>query len=114
MAKLIYGLVKEGQGHEYHEKVLDTYILVIGKENMFIGNTALKGKVLNNTQLTPQDLFEIDVKPRIKQTGEIVPGNKMHWKFFELPKFKTSGEYKKIKEYDAVLDNIVVNYIRKK
>lgn len=105
MAKLIYGLVKEGQGHEYHEKVLDTYILVIGKENMFIGNTALKGKVLNNTKLTPQDLFEIDVEPRIKQTGEIVPGNKMHWKFFELPKFKTSEEYNKIKEYDAVIDD---------
>ncbi|XP_065682520.1 uncharacterized protein LOC124816417 isoform X1 [Hydra vulgaris] len=105
MAKLIYGQVKEGQGHEYHVKVLDTYILVIGKENMFVGNTALKGKVLNNTKLDSQELFEIDVEPRIKQTGEVVPGNKMHWKFFELPKFRVSAEYKKIKGYDLVIDN---------
>lgn len=95
MAKLIYGQVKDGQGNEYHEKVLDTYILVIGKNNMFVGNTALKGKLLNSN-ISAQNLFEIDVEPRVKQTGEIVPGNKMHWKFFELPKFKASSEFSKI------------------
>jgi predicted transposase/invertase (TIGR01784 family) len=95
MAKLISGQVKEGQGQQYHEKVLDTYIIVIGKENMFVGNTAL----------SDQNLFEIDVEPRVVQTGEKYPGNKMHWKFFELPKFKASDQYIKIKEYDKLDTN---------
>lgn len=90
MAKLISGQVKEGQGKQYHEKVLDTYIVVIAKKNMFVGNTAL----------SDQSLFEIDVEPRIVQTGEKYPGNKMHWKFYELEKFKESVQYAKIKEYD--------------
>ena len=89
MAKLISGQVKEGQGKQYHEKVLDTYIVVIAKNNMFVGNTAL----------SDQSLFEIDVEPRIVQTGEKYPGNKMHWKFYELEKFKESNQYAKIKEY---------------
>lgn len=92
MAKLISGQVKEGQGKKYHEKVLDTYVVVIAKNDMFVGNTAIKD----------QTLFEIDVKPMILQTNEIYPGNKMHWKFFELSKFKESNEYAKIKEYDKL------------
>ena len=86
MAKLISGQVKEGEGKLYHDKVLETYIIVIGKANIFLGNTALRD----------QKLFEIDVKPMVIQTNEIVPGNKMHWKFFELPKFQESNNYKSI------------------
>ncbi len=77
MSKLISGQVKEGQGAEYDTAVLDTHILIIGKQNMFRGKFALKN----------QNLFEIDVIPTIVQTGEEMPGNKMHWKFFELSKF---------------------------
>ena len=86
MAKLIAGQVMEGEGKLYHEKVLETYIIVIGKQNIFAGNTAL----------TNQKLFELDVKPIVMQTNEVIPGNKMHWKFFELPKFQESNNYKTI------------------
>lgn len=86
MAKLISGQVKVGEGKKYHEKVLDTYIVVIGKENLFSGNSKLQD----------QDLFEIDVKPIIVQTGEVYPNNKMNWKFYELPKFAASNIYKNI------------------
>ncbi len=78
MTKLISGQVREGEGSRYHEKVLDTYIIVLSKENVFIGNTALKD----------QTLYEIDVIPTVQQTQEVYPGNKMHWKFFELGKFQ--------------------------
>jgi predicted transposase/invertase (TIGR01784 family) len=92
MAELLVGQVKEGEGKLYHEKVLDTYIIVIGKNNMFAGNTAI----------ADQKLFEIDVKPMILQTNEIYPNNKMHWKFYELPKFKKSAQYLQMKEYDKI------------
>lgn len=84
MAKLIAGQVKHGEGKLYHKKVLDTYIIAICKDNVFTGNTELKD----------QSLFEIDVKPVIVQTSEVYPGNKMHWKFFELPKFQQNIIYK--------------------
>ena len=83
MSKLISGQVKEGEGKKYHEKVLETYILILGKQNMFP-----KGLISNSK------LFEIDVVPTIVQTGEIVPDNKMYWKFYELPKFKKNNIYK--------------------
>jgi hypothetical protein len=86
MAKLISGQVKIGEGKKYHEKVLDTYIVVIGKENLFSGTSKIKD----------QGLFEIDVKPLIVQTGEVYPNNKMNWKFYELPKFAGSDIYKNI------------------
>ena len=50
MSKLITNQVKEGEGQQYHEKVLETYIIIIGKSNIFTGNTALKD----------QKLFEIE------------------------------------------------------
>jgi len=86
MAKLISLQVKEGEGKLYHEKVLETYIIVIGKSNIFVGDTKLQN----------QKLFEIDIQPMVIQTNEIVPGNKMFWKFFELPKFQESNNYKSI------------------
>lgn len=86
MSKLISGQVKEGEGKLYHEKVLETYIIVIGKSNIFVGDTKLQN----------QKIFEIDVQPVVIQTNEVVPGNKMFWKFFELPKFQESANYKNI------------------
>lgn len=77
MAKLISGQVTSGSGAYYHKEVLDTYIIVIAKNNIFTGNTALKD----------QSIYEIDVLPTVQQTQEIYPGNKMSWKFFELSKF---------------------------
>jgi predicted transposase/invertase (TIGR01784 family) len=86
MAKLISGQVKEGEGKLYHVKILQTYIIIIGKANIFSGETAL----------ADQTLFELDVKPMVVQTNQVVPDNKMNWKFFELPKFQTSENYKTI------------------
>lgn len=86
MSKIIFGQVTKGQGKEYDKAVLDTYILVIGKDGIFVG----KDKLSN------EKLFEVDVAPTVKQTGQVVPGNKMHWKFFELKKFKDSSSYKSI------------------
>ena len=78
MAKLISLQVKEGEGKLYHEKVLETYIIVIGKSNIFVGDTKLQN----------QKLFEIDVQPMVIQTNEIIPGNKMFWKFLNYLNFK--------------------------
>jgi len=86
MAKLLIGQVKEGEGKKYHEKVLETYIVIITKENVFTGKSEFERK----------KLFEIDVEPRIVQTNESYPDNKMHWKFFELAKFKSRSNYSKI------------------
>jgi len=86
MAKLIAGQVKEGEGKLYNERILETYIIVIGKFNIFVGSTALED----------QKLFEIDVRPVVLQTNQVIPGNKMFWKFFELPKFQESENYKRI------------------
>jgi predicted transposase/invertase (TIGR01784 family) len=84
MAKLISNQVREGEGKLYHERVLETYIIIIGKSKIFVGDT----------RLNDQTLFELDVVPMVKQTKEVVPGNKMFWKFFELPKFEESDNYK--------------------
>ena len=86
MAKLIAGQVKTGEGHLYHQKVLETYILVICKKNIFTGKKALKDEAL----------YEIDIQPMTLQTHEIMPDNKMFWKFFELFKFQKSSNYKKM------------------
>jgi hypothetical protein len=59
---------------------------VITKENVFTGKA----------EFEKQKLFEIDIEPRIIQTNEAYPDNKMHWKFFELAKFKNSSNYTKI------------------
>jgi len=77
MSKIIAGQVKEGEGQRYDTAVMDTYILAIEKENIFRGKYMLKDK----------DIFEVTVVPMVVETQEEIPGNKMHWKFFELPKF---------------------------
>jgi len=48
MAKLISGQVKDGEGQQYHNKVLDTYILVLGKQNMFPEGSISNNKLFEN------------------------------------------------------------------
>lgn len=86
MSKLISVQVNEKSGKEYHKEILDTYILVLEKQNLFTGQHEL----LDNS------LYEIEVEPVVKQTQEVFPGNKMHWKFFELTKFKEHDDYKNL------------------
>jgi hypothetical protein len=48
------------------------------------------------TKLSDQNFYELDFEPRCVQTNDVYPGNKMHWKFFELPKFKQSKDFQNI------------------
>ncbi len=86
MSKLISVQVNEKSGSEYHKEILDTYILVLEKQNLFTGQHELSDKTV----------YEIEVEPIVKQTGEVFPGNKMHWKFFELSKFKEHNDSKNL------------------
>ena len=86
MSKLISVQVNEKSGSEYHKEILDTYILVLEKQNLFTGQHELSDKTI----------YEIEVEPTVKQTGEVFPGNKMHWKFFELSKFKEHNDSKNL------------------
>jgi len=86
MSKLISVQVNEKGGKEYHRDILDTYILVLEKQNLFTGQH----------KLSDNSLYEIEVEPIVKQTGQVFPGNKMHWKFFELSKFKEHEVYRNL------------------
>ena len=77
MSKIISGEVMVGQSEQYHEVLVDTYILAIGKDNIFKGVYAIASDTL----------FEKTVMPMIAEIGQVIPGNKMYWKFFELPRF---------------------------
>lgn len=79
MSKIIAQQVLSGESAKYHEVMLDTYVLAIGKKNIFYGE---KYKIQGT-----DNFFEKTVVPTIVETAEEVPGNKMHWKFFELPRF---------------------------
>lgn len=79
MAKIISNQVMDGQSDDYHNAVKSTYVLVIGKQNIFRGK---KYEISKN-----DTLFEKTVVPMIVETNVEVPGNKMHWKFYELPRF---------------------------
>jgi predicted transposase/invertase (TIGR01784 family) len=82
MAKLLATQVKEGEGEKYHVKLYDTYILVLAKQNLFVGEYKLEGD--SNAK------YEKTFKPTCEELGyQEMPGNKMHWKFYELCKFKT-------------------------
>ena len=77
MSKIVSGQVMVGQSKQYHKELLDTYILAIGKDNIFKGIY----------EIASDTLFEKTVKPIIIETGQVIPGNKMCWKFFELRRF---------------------------
>ena len=104
MSKLIAGQVNAGEAHEYDKKILDTYIIVIAKDNIFVGKTALTGGVINHPDKKAHSLYETDWQIRCEQTGEEMPGNKMHWKFLELKKFQHSTEYANMNSNSKILD----------
>jgi predicted transposase/invertase (TIGR01784 family) len=86
MSKIIAGQVKEGDGDKYDKVLMDTYVISIGKQNIFRGKYELNDK----------NIFEETVVPWVKETNQEIPGNKMYWKFFELPKFIKSYKSKQI------------------
>jgi predicted transposase/invertase (TIGR01784 family) len=94
MSKIISGQLKAGDSTQYHTKMQDTYIVIIAKENVFAGQDRLKGD--------RDDLFEKTVVPMVKELNLMIPGNKMYWKFFELPKFRVFSEKKLINQNSPI------------
>ncbi len=84
MSKLILKQIQSGFSNQYNEIIYKTYIISIGKDNIFIGKH----------NLNQGDHFELTVVPTIEELGIEVPDNKMVWKFFELTKFKKFCENK--------------------
>ena len=81
MCKVIATQVKEGDGKEYHMKLMDTYILVLSKSNLFLKENELFGD--------SNSFYEKTFVPMCLELNNIVfPGNKLHWIFFELENFK--------------------------
>jgi predicted transposase/invertase (TIGR01784 family) len=100
MSKLIASQVKEKDGSTHHKTIDKTYILVLAKESLFTGQHSLE---ITQTPLKPinssidiNKIYEINVQPVILETGQEFPDNKMHWKFFELSKFKEHNDSKDI------------------
>lgn len=97
MAKLLATQIKEGEGEKYHVKLHDTYILVLAKQNLFVGEYKLEGD--SNAK------YEKTFKPTCEELEhQEMPGNKMHWKFYELCKFKTFTKGKLIDNTYTVKD----------
>ena len=89
MAKLIASQVKVGESAKAHKVMLDTYIICIGKENIFRDPVILsKQKAYLNEDTKEELSFELTVTPTIHDLWVTVQDNKMIWKFFELTKFK--------------------------
>jgi len=97
MSKMISMQMKSKDSNKYDTELLDTYILTIAKDNLFVGkNDSLVKKHVHTGINIENNLYEVDVEPVIKQTGQVFPGNKMHWKFFELSKFKEHNNSKNL------------------
>jgi predicted transposase/invertase (TIGR01784 family) len=95
MAKLLSTQIKEGEGQQYHNKLHDTYILVLAKQNLFVGNYTLNGD--------SNAYYEKTFKPTCEELGhQEMPGNKMHWKFFELNKFKMHTKGTAVNNLDSI------------
>ena len=77
MARSLSSKMLEGESSKFHEKLPKTYILVISRENLF----ARKYSIDND------NLYEKTVVPTIRELGIEVPGNVMHWKYYEINKF---------------------------
>lgn len=82
MAKIVAGQVRKGESALYHLKMKDTYVLVIAKEDLFIRDYSLE-QLIGTTDKE----YEKTVVPYIVKLNQEIPGNKMHWKFFELQRF---------------------------
>ena len=93
MSKLIIGQVKDGQGGKYDEVLMETYVLCIGKQNIFRGTYQVAKE---------HDTYEKTVVPMIQEHGVEVPGNRMYWKFYELLKFTKEFKSKAIGSSDPI------------
>jgi len=90
MGLMLLGQVKEGESSQYHLKLCDSYILVIAKKNIFVDKYSIKTQ-----EGGVDDLYEKTVVPYIKELKQEIPGNKMHWKFFELSRFENKMKGKR-------------------
>lgn len=81
MAKALNLQMQDKQSKLYNVKMLPIYLLTISRESLF--RSSDHGAFENDTT------FEKTVIPTILEHKHIeFPGNKMHWKFYELNKFK--------------------------
>lgn len=90
MACMMEGKVQKGESNQYHIKLKDAYILVIAKKNIFIDGYAVE---MQEDEV--DDLYKKTVVPYIRELKQEIPGNKMHWKFFELARFESKMQGKK-------------------
>ncbi len=82
MAKLIARQAKTGDYKNYHNKVQETYMLSIGKKDIF----KMKGE--SDIPCDSPRYYEKTVTPMVQELGIVVPYNKMNWKFYELEKLQ--------------------------
>jgi predicted transposase/invertase (TIGR01784 family) len=89
MAKAISVQLEDGQSALYNTKMLPVYVLAISRETLF--------------KFKDDPSFEKTVVPTIKENNYIeFPGNKMHWKFFELSKFEKQYKHEIINKSHPV------------
>ena len=122
MSKIISQQVTSGQSNKYHEALLDTYIVIITKENVFPDRQppkkekpAEKDKIklqnfekfqevytLDKNHNTEEIYYYKEVVPMIKGYNIEIPDNKMHWVFCELSKFKKQHKNQEITGDDTL------------
>lgn len=112
MSKIISQQVTSGQSSKYHEVMLDTYVIVIAKNNIFPDRCPPKVKPdkkelldkynnkienfkkfeevynLDKENIAEEIYYYKEVVPMIKGYNIEIPDNKMNWVFCELSKFK--------------------------
>ena len=111
MAKIISQQVSVGQSEKYHEAMMDTYIVVMAKNNIFPDRKLKDEKQQNKFQ----EVYDLDKKnasneiyyhkeiiPMIKGYNIEVPDNKKHWVFCELTKFKKQYKNKEVTSIDSL------------
>jgi predicted transposase/invertase (TIGR01784 family) len=97
MSKIISQQVTSGQSSKYHEVMLDTYVIVIAKNNIFPDRQIKDPNKMKKFQSvydndksnsTKEIYYYKEVVPMIKGYNIEIPDNKMNWVFCELSKFK--------------------------
>ena len=96
MSKMISQQVQNGQSEDHHNAMLDTYIIVISKKNIF-PDRELKDELKmakfqsiydsDKSNKNKEIYYYKEVVPMIKEYNIEIPDNKMHWVFCELSKF---------------------------
>lgn len=109
MAKAINLQMQDGQSKLYNDKILPIYLLSIARETLF--------RPIDHNEFKNDYSFEKTVVPTIREHNHIeFPGNKMHWKYYELSKFKKAYEKKIVTDQDPIkiqwLDFLSKSYMR--